>query len=288
MALNDAAVIVPGTGHVWIAPAAAAKPTDPAAPGWPWIDSGHTSVDDGLTITKDGGDSNVLGTWQNPSLRNRIDPIVYSLTIHFHQVDNEVLGMYFGGGDATVAGVFGVGLVPTAQERALYIQIQDGDVEVDLYIPKVSLLADDDVEVDVENLLSFPVRATVLGVTGSNLMEWISDSVGLHSNEIQTVTVTGTPTGGDFTLTLAGEETDAIAYNATGTAVKSALAALDVVGGTANVDVTGGPGPGTPWVATFQGALAGQNIPQMTADAAGLTGGTSPTVTVTTGTQGGA
>lgn len=287
MSLTDAAVIVPGTGHVWLAPVGTPKPTLPHAPAWPWQDAGHTSVGDGLTISKDGGDSNILGTWQNPSLRNRIDPIVYSLTIHFHQVDNAVLGMYFGGGVSTVDDVFGVNLVPVSQERSIYVQIVDGSTEVDLYIPKVSLIADDDIEVDVENLLSFPVRATVLGVTGSNLMEWLGTSVGSFSNEVQTVTITGTPTGGSFTLTLAGETTGSINYNAAGSAVASALAALNEVGGSGNVSVTGGPGPGTPWVVTFQGSLAGSNIPQMTATSS-LTGGTTPAIAVTTGTQGGA
>jgi hypothetical protein len=34
------------------------------------------------------------------------------------------------------------------------------------------------------------------------------------TNEVQTITVTGTPTGGSFTVTFAGATTSAIAYNA--------------------------------------------------------------------------
>lgn len=41
------------------------------------------------------------------------------------------------------------------------------------------------------------------------------------------LTLTGTPTGGDFTLLVNGVETDEIAYNATAAAVKTALAAVD-------------------------------------------------------------
>jgi len=78
-----------------------------------------------------------------------------------------------------------------------------------------------------------------------------------------------------------------IAGNAAASVVKSALEALDSVGA-GNVAVTGGPGPGTPWVVAFQGDLAGIDVPAMTGSAVGLTGGTTPAIAITTGTQGGA
>lgn len=103
-------------------------------------------------------------------------------------------------------------------------------------------------------------------------------------NEQQTVTITGTPTGGTFTLGFEGETTAAIAFNAAAAAVKAALEDLDSI---VSVTVTGGPGPGTPWVVTFSGPnLSDTNVPQMTATSS-LTGGTSPAVAVTTGTGGG-
>lgn len=106
------------------------------------------------------------------------------------------------------------------------------------------------------------------------------------ASEGQTVTITGTPTGGTFTLTLDGETTAGIAYNATATTVQTALEALsNVTSGDATV--TGGPGPGTPYVVTFAGRYLGRDVPQMTASAASLTGGTSPAVAVTTTTAGG-
>ncbi|MEU1761298.1 hypothetical protein [Micromonospora sp. NPDC005652] len=105
------------------------------------------------------------------------------------------------------------------------------------------------------------------------------------TSEAQTVTITGTPTGGTFTLTLDGETTGAIAYNATAAAVKDALAALPSVTGN-DVSVSGGPGPGTPYVVAFKGQFAGENVPQMTATGS-FTGGSTPAVAVTTTTAGG-
>jgi hypothetical protein len=106
-----------------------------------------------------------------------------------------------------------------------------------------------------------------------------------EASEAQTVTITGTPTGGTFTLTLNGETTAGIAYNATAAAVESALEALPSLSAD-DISVTGGPGPGTPYVVTFGGALAGANVAQMTS-AGSFTGGSSPAVAVTTTTAGG-
>jgi hypothetical protein len=105
------------------------------------------------------------------------------------------------------------------------------------------------------------------------------------TSDVQTITITGTPTGGTFTVTLAGVTSGAIAYNAVASAVQTAIQAMSNVG-SGNATVTGGAGPGTPWVVTFAGALASQNITLMTASGALLTGGTSPAVAVTHTTPG--
>jgi hypothetical protein len=104
------------------------------------------------------------------------------------------------------------------------------------------------------------------------------------ANEVQTVTVTGAPTGGTFTLTWSGQTTAAIAYNATAAAVQSALEALSNIA-PGDVIVTGAAGG--PYTVTFVGVNAGTDVAQMTASGAGLTGGTTPSVTVATTTAGG-
>lgn len=106
-----------------------------------------------------------------------------------------------------------------------------------------------------------------------------------QTNEVQTVTITGTPTGGTFTLTYSGQTTAPIAFNATAAQVQAALAALSNIGD-GDVAVTGGPGPGTAFVVTFKGVLAGTDVAQMTASGS-FTGGSSPAVAVSTTTAGG-
>lgn len=104
-------------------------------------------------------------------------------------------------------------------------------------------------------------------------------------NEIQSVAITGTPTGGTFTLKLGDQETAAIAYNASAAAVLTAIEALPNVGA-GNTDTSGGALPGTAVAVTFNAALAGEDIPTMTLGVNALTGGTNPTVTVTVTQEG--
>lgn len=105
------------------------------------------------------------------------------------------------------------------------------------------------------------------------------------TNAVQTVTITGTPTGGTFTLTYNGQTTTPIAYNANATAVQAALVALSNIA-PGDVTVSGGPGPGTPYVVTFGGTKGNQAVPTMTASGASLTGGSTPAIAVTETTPG--
>lgn len=109
---------------------------------------------------------------------------------------------------------------------------------------------------------------------------------GTNANDVQTVSITGTPTGGTFTLTFNGQTTAGIAQNATAANVITALTALPNIGAAANIAGTGGGLPGTPVVLTFGGLLGNQPQNLMTANGAGLTGGTTPAVTVTHTTPG--
>lgn len=115
----------------------------------------------------------------------------------------------------------------------------------------------------------------------------VTDAVFLAggTDEVQRVTITGTPTGGTFTLSFMGEETEPIAYNASAATVAAALEALSVIG-TGNVVCSGGPLPGSFVVCTFAVRLAAANLAEMTADGSLLTGGTAPAVAVTTTTAG--
>lgn len=106
-------------------------------------------------------------------------------------------------------------------------------------------------------------------------------------NDVQTITITGTPTGGGLYLSFLGQLTAQIAYNAAAAAVQSALEALSTIG-TGNVACSGGPFPGSAVVVTFQGKCANLDQPVLTSINS-LTGGSSPAIGIvhtTTGNPG--
>lgn len=101
-------------------------------------------------------------------------------------------------------------------------------------------------------------------------------------NEVQTVTITGTPTGGTYTLTFDGETTAAIDFDATAAEVLAALRELPNID-YGDVVTAGGPHPGTAITVAFGGGYEHTNVPQMTATGS-FTGGTTPAIAVTTTT----
>jgi len=95
------------------------------------------------------------------------------------------------------------------------------------------------------------------------------------ANEKQTLTITGTPTGGTYKLSLDGVETTALAYNANAATIQAALEALSNVGA-GNAAVTGSG----PFTVTFTGALANTPLALLVLADNSLTGGTDPSITI--------
>ncbi len=122
-------------------------------------------------------------------------------------------------------------------------------------------------------------------LTTSGLTKGVSYYLDHGTDEVQTITITGTPTGGTFTLTFGGQTTAPIAYNASAATVQAALELLTSIG-SGNVLGGGGPLPGVAVTITFKNALGAFDQALMTANSSGLTGGSSPTVTPTETTPG--
>lgn len=104
-------------------------------------------------------------------------------------------------------------------------------------------------------------------------------------DEVQTLTITGTPTGGTFKLAFRGQTTAAIAYNASAATVQAALRLLSRLG--VGVVCAGGALPGTPVTITFTGPKLGkQDQPLITVASPAFTGGTTPAASVVESTKG--
>jgi hypothetical protein len=102
-------------------------------------------------------------------------------------------------------------------------------------------------------------------------------------NETQTVTMVGPPTGGTWRVAFQGATTADLAYNISAANLQTALVGLSTIGA-GNAAVTGSAGG--PYTVTFQGALAGSDVPLLAVDASSLQGAGNQDVVVQSGTEG--
>jgi hypothetical protein len=134
----------------------------------------------------------------------------------------------------------------------------------------------------------------VISATGSTLVGAGSPTVQLaHTTTgavhaaVETLSVSGTPTGGGFTLSFGSQSTASIPFNATAAQVQTALTALGSIGAS-GVVCAGGPLPGTAVTITFAGPLAVGPQPLIGIPNNTLTGGTTPAPSVAMTTPGSA
>lgn len=130
----------------------------------------------------------------------------------------------------------------------------------------MNLLSDDDMQVS-SNFRRMKIRNNLIHTMGG----------APNVNEVQWVQITGTPTGGTFTLSFDGQgPTNAIAFDATASEVQTRLE-IDLSNITSgDVVCTNGPLPGNVVKVEFAGTYATVDVTLMTTDGALLTGGASP------------
>lgn len=167
MPMDDDAVLVPGTGYIYIADPDTAKPdvTDPLDPGAGWSNIGHTSLEELPAFGREGDDPEVIGTWQNPNFRQTTPSVTYNVAFQSVQASIETYQMYFGAGSEATQpdGSFRIPATPTPQIKALLFVIVDGVSFVPLWHPRASLLGSDAVGMTTDYFMSFPITATFLG-----------------------------------------------------------------------------------------------------------------------------
>lgn len=127
---------------------------------------------------------------------------------------------------------------------------------------------------------SSPDTDLSMDITGTTTINDVLNRLNNQTNEQQTVTLTGSPTAGTFTLDYGSGTPASVAWNATAAQVQTALESLSTISA-GDVKVTGGLLPGTSVVVEFTGALAATDVNALTIDTTGLTGGTGGTVSET-------
>lgn len=268
-----------------------------------YVPVGYTT-EDGITFPSDVSMSDVTSSQSGEPTRSDVESDVLTAEFQPQETNRATLALYEGlplTGDGAVpeigeAWTWDRQTVKNPYRRLLFIGVDEGDsgeIFVVKHMPKARKTDKDDEQWARSDPTTRPVTFTAYRDSsyGTSCRSWV-DGPGWRalaplSNEVQSVSITGGPTGGTYTLTYDGQTTAGIAYNATATQVRNALTALSSVG-SGNVSCSGGPHPDSAVTVTFTGALAGTDVAQMTASGSGLTGGTTPAVSVSTVTPGGA
>jgi hypothetical protein len=169
VALNDDATLVISTGHFYTAPVNSAMPDIDTAITTPWAEVGHTSLDNVIGISSDGGDATVIGTLQNKALRTTYSTRTETLGIVLQQFDTAGLKLYYGS-NATVgaAGEIQVPVNPTPTTVAFLAVFEDGDKKFAIYAPKAEIFRSDDIDMSsTEALAGLPLGIKPM-VSGTN------------------------------------------------------------------------------------------------------------------------
>lgn len=184
MALDDDSPMEAAVAHIFTAAVDTTPPTPaninamtlptPTLAGW--VNFGHTSLESDFAPFREGGESTVRGSRQNPRLRESISAITEGMNVSSIQVLSETLRFYYGGGTTPVGGgIFEIPVTRTPIEEAVVIAYFDGtNVEAE-YHAKASIIGTGALVNGAEGFLTFPLRMTWL--QGTETDQWIGENL---------------------------------------------------------------------------------------------------------------
>jgi hypothetical protein len=265
---NDDLLIVPGDLAVLAAPLGVTIPTAltdddgsllPLPAGW--LTAGEINQKGGAGLSPDTKTTDLMG--YGSMVPRRTIKTAEGLSVDFtaDEVRKLNLGLFWGQDLSSVTADSVSGewqFKKTAQARMQYWSLillaldenADGDVFSYWILPKTSVTKSGKIPLQMDANQSYPITLTAydhkefggyVAIGQGGLGGKALNAAQGFAPLVKTATITGTPTGGTFTLTFAGQTTSGIAYNAAAAAVQTALAALSTVG-VGNVTVSGSAG----------------------------------------------
>lgn len=273
MTVNSANARIFGSDSdsIYLAPIGTPLPTtidgalDPAFEDIGWLHS------DGITETFTGSKSEIRGHQGARVVRTRIE--TPGTTIGFHALESKAQTKSLRYDEKSVVVTGGVtkttrGAGQKVSPRIAVIDIFDADdvtVKERHVIGRFEITPDGDRVFVGTDIAGFPFIGEIIGD-----YDTFESTAASLLGALWNLTVSGTPTGGTYTLTVNGSTTAPIAYNALAAAVASALNALSGVTGLSGITAAG----------TAPIAITFPSVVTLTANGAALTGGTSPAAVV--------
>lgn len=176
-------IIIPGKGAIFKGAVGAdvpnyktLSPLGTQTGGWSCL--GHTSKENMVSLSKDGGDVTSFDSWWEAAIDVQRAPLTWGVTVNTLEVTKDNFDLAFNGKLETESETGGY-LVPAdiqATEIALFILAMQGTKRMGLYIPRVSISLGDAPSFDAEALFELPLSASILSYEG-NVIEWFHPSL---------------------------------------------------------------------------------------------------------------
>lgn len=168
MAADAGTLFIPGHGTVFRAPANTPMPeagptafslgsTVPTG----WTSLGHTSKENMISFSTDGGDARVLDTWLQDAVRTIYASVNWTLGINALQLDKPTLDLAFNGAVDSDDGGYIIPASNGGLENALFVLAQDTTASLGFYIPNTSTKLGDSPVFDTENFTELPLSSSI-------------------------------------------------------------------------------------------------------------------------------
>lgn len=249
MSVDKTKLVIPGHGTVFKAPKGTKPPTDPmtafsltaenvasASGGAKWINLGHTSKQNTIAFTKEGGDKESLDSFLADGVRTSTSSTQWGVNVAALQIDPTTLDLAFQGafdpdtGGYTVAG-------SSSTEVALFLFFQDTTGSLGFWIPNVDTSIGDAPSVDTANFFELPLAGSILSAD-ANVIPPVRGRAGIYqifssALKLGTWTSTADFTAGALIALAGGEILEATTAGKAGTTAPAAPAVgATVVDGT--------------------------------------------------------
>lgn len=174
MSVDATKLVIPGHGTVFHAPVNTAPPADPlnASTGFnlqsdgpsPWLNLGHTSKQNTIAFTKEGGERETIDTFLADAVRESVGSVSWGVTVAALQFDADNLDMAFNGEFDEETGGYTVAS-PAPIEAALFLYFQDTTGSLGFWLPNTTVALGDAPSVDTTQFFELPLAVSILAAS---------------------------------------------------------------------------------------------------------------------------
>lgn len=168
MSASATSLVIPAHGTVFHAPVGTKPPTNPLTAfklledgPTPWKNLGHTSKQNTIAFTKEGGERESLDTFLQDNVRVSTGSVSWGFTAQALQFDENNLDLAFNGDFDEATGGYTV-TTPEPLNVAIFLFFRDSTGSLGFWLPNVEVTLGDAPSVDTANFFELPLTGSIL------------------------------------------------------------------------------------------------------------------------------